>query len=289
MSKLTRIYLAAVGGIVLLGGLALFLGVVFSGTYVLSQGLRIGPLSVRYYGLALAVAILAAYFLARWRAKAYGLDVARADSILFSVAIAGFIGARLYHVASDWSYYAQHMSQIVAVWRGGLSIFGAFIGGFLMLIWQARQKPVLPLLKLADWLAPSVIVGQILGRFGNLFNYEAYGYPTSLPWKMNVPIQFRAPDYITDQFFHPLFLYEALGNGLIFLILWLLRRQLTSGRLFFAWLLLYNLMRFFIEFLRIDSTFLGSVRLNSITSGVLALAGLVGLIILHVRKSSQNN
>ncbi|MBX9837042.1 MAG: prolipoprotein diacylglyceryl transferase, partial [Silvanigrellaceae bacterium] len=201
----------------------------------------------------------------------------------FWLIIGGFIGARAYHVLSSINYYIGSPVDIFKVWNGGLSIYGALIGGFVAL-WVYRKFLNLnfSFLSILDWVTHSIILGQNIGRFGNLFNYEAFGYPTGLPWKMFVPEHFRPNQYQNINFYHPFFLYEALGNLLIliFLVLWEKKNQkqdpsssgvALSGRLFFFYVLLYNTLRFSLEFLRIDSTFINGIRLNVISSLVLVV------------------
>ena len=291
--------------------LAFGLYYVFSGSVVLPQSFSLGPLTVRYYGITMALAVGAGWWLALKRAVRFGVTTAQADSLLQWLVLGGFIGARLYHVASSWQYYWQHPVDIFKVWQGGLSIFGALLGGFVivvifvfkgnLLVGSSDHTTPKPsylrrgtgerALHLLDWLIPSVVLGQIIGRFGNFFNYEAFGYPTRLPWKMFVPIQFRPEQLVQSAFFHPLFLYEALGSLLILCVLLLLskRKNLAAGNLFFLYLFLYNALRFVIEFGRVDSTFLwGIIRLNNLTSAVLCMVGLAGLVLgsLVVGKST---
>lgn len=274
--------------------LALGLYYVFSGSVVLPQLFSLGPLNVRYYGLTMALAVGAGWWLALRRAPQFGVTTAQADSLLQWLVLGGFMGARLYHVASSWQYYWQFPLDIFKVWQGGLSIFGALLGGFVVIVlltFKQRHHLVprvqsynlqLTTYNYLDWLIPSVVLGQIIGRFGNLFNYEAFGYPTKLPWKMFVPEQYRPPEFLQDSFFHPLFLYEALGNVLVLCVLLRVfrgRRQ-YAGSLFFLYLFLYNALRFVIEFWRVDSTFLwGIIRLNTLSSAVLCVVGMAGLVL----------
>ncbi len=242
------------------------------------QTLHIGSLALRYYGLFMAGAIIAGYWLAAWRAPHYGFTVEQLDRLVIVLVVSGFVGARIYHVASDWTFYSSQPIQAFMVWRGGLGIFGALAGGVVGLF-LARQVWLrgTSIFKLLDWLAPSLLLGQIIGRFGNLFNYEIFGYPTGLPWKMFVPPQFRPFEYIASRYFHPLFLYEALFNAVVFFILLrFVKDKYRSGSLFFGYLFLYNAGRFFLELLRPDSVFIGSLRLNSLVSAALMLTGLAG-------------
>lgn len=284
---------AAVG----IAALWLLLGRVFSGAWILPQTLSVGPLSVRYYGVCMALALAAGWLLATRRAPAYGLTADQVDDVALWLAIGGFVGARLYHVVSSISYYAQHPLEIFMVWQGGLSIFGALFGGFAALclyVWYHR-RPLVPadvpqplfdmngMWRWLDLLAPSVLLGQIIGRFGNLFNYEAYGYPTGLPWGMYVPPAFRFPAYAEHAQYHPLFLYELLGNSVIlFVLLWLAGNawsRRAPGVVFILYVILYTIFRFFLEHIRMDSVFLfGGVRENALMSAVLALAGIMLLV-----------
>lgn len=261
----------------------------------------------------MALAVLAGFYLALRRAPQYGINLTDAEDIIFWLIIGGFIGARLYHVASSFTYYLHHPLQSLEVWKGGLSIYGAVIGGICTLWLIKKLLPIAcSLFTLLDWLAPSLVLGQIIGRFGNFFNYELYGYPTNLPWKMFVPLSFRLPGYQNFSYFQPLFLYEVLANLIILsLLLWwssprkekapeqvtrsghgairflqrgllfsceggwafgkLSRVAATPGALFFSYLLLYNGVRFLLEFIRIDSTYFRGIRINAYISLLLVL------------------
>ena len=169
------------------------------------------------------------------------------------------------------------------VWHGGLSVIGAGLGGLLTLCVIVMWKGYGKVPTFLDWLAPSMALGQVIGRFADLFNYELFGYPTNLPWKMFVPADFRPTAYLSAGYFHPLFLYEALGSAFIlFLLLWKTKQQGNEkGRVFFTYLMLYGTLRFFLEFLRIDSVFIGGLRLNALVSLGFILSGFIGL---HWRK-----
>lgn len=268
--------------------LVIFLPVVFSGRLILPQLFNVGPLSIHCYGLIMALAVASGFYLAISRVNKYGIEPKKAEDLLFWLAIGGFVGARLYHVLSSAPYYYAHPGDIIKVWNGGLSIYGAVIGGFIVLwLYKRLSTNHLALSTLLDWLTPSLILGQIIGRFGNLFNYEAFGYPTNLPWKMFVPLQFRPGLYQRFNFFHPFFLYEALGNVLIlvFLIKVIEPRsaKATQGKLFFSYVLLYNALRFGLEFLRVDSTFIYNFRLNAVVS--LCLSALAGGALIYLKRN----
>jgi phosphatidylglycerol:prolipoprotein diacylglycerol transferase len=254
-------------------GLVIFLSQVFSGAIILPQFIQFGPITIRYYGLFIALAVAGGFYLAIKRAERFGLTKRQAEDILFYTIIGGFVGARLYHVLSSWQFYLNHPIDILKVWNGGLSIYGVVFGSIITLLVLQKGYPFLQkrvtLLETLNWLTPSLIVGQIIGRFGNLFNYELYGYPTNLPWKMFVPEMFRKSEFSGQSFFHPLFLYEQLG---LLIILWIIGKIGKSEHresLFFWYLLLYNILRFALEFLRIDSVFWGGFRVNAAVSLIL--------------------
>lgn len=277
-------------GIVVLVLFLLF-GLVFPGRVILPASFPIGPVSIRFYGIFLGLAMLAGYRLALSRLAAYKLDRDQVDNLLLAAVVGGFIGARLYHVFSEWSYYWAHPQLIPAIWHGGLSIFGAVLGGLLTTVIYIRYfDRSMNLSRILDWLVPSLALGQAIGRFGNLFNYEAYGYPTQLPWKMFVPPPFRLAPYELSVYFHPLFLYEALGSLLIAWSLLKFNPKAPPGQLFALWLFLYNGMRFFLEMLRIDSVLVGGVKLNMIISFLLAIIGLSIFIKLqHAHSNSYHS
>lgn len=286
-----------------------FLKKAFSGEIILQQNFSLGFITIRYYGVTMALAVFTGWVFAISRAKKLGIGRAELENLLTWLVVGGFLGARLYHVFSSISFYAQNPLEIFQVWHGGLSIFGALIGGFLVLLWKSgvilnlrvrhsstkagfqnlkiklfrqelnttvyKSDKIKYLYSILDCLTPSVVLGQIIGRFGNLFNYEAFGYPTNLPWKMFVPENFRLDGLVAYKYFHPLFLYEAIGNFIIlFFLLGLEKnRQSTSktGIVFASYIFLYNLLRFFIEALRVDSAFIGGFRLNMVVSASLCL------------------
>lgn len=254
--------------------LSVFLFFVFSGKLVLSQSVSLGPLQVRYYGLIMATAVVLARFVAEHRARLYGFAQGLVDDMLPWLVIGGLVGARAYHVLSDFVFYRSNPSSIVKFWNGGLSIYGAVAGGLLAAWWFCRSRK-LSLLSVADWLVPSLLVGQVVGRFGNLFNYELYGKATTSWLGMYVPPAFR-PDVFTDAaFYHPLFLYEAaaLLIGLI-LVLKFWPKISSSGSLFVSYVLFYNIVRLPLEFLRLDHPVVWGFPQNALVSG--------GLIVLCV-------
>lgn len=269
MNKVLK-YIFAGAGIFLI----YLLYIIFQGRLIAPQAIHIGSFPIRYFGIVLALAVLAAYKLAINRASVHHVEQNNAEDIIFWVIVGGFVGARIYHVLSSLPYYLQNPGHIIMVWHGGLSIIGSLLGGLITLYFTAGRSSK-TFLTYLDWLAPAVVLGQIIGRFADLFNYELFGYPTNLPWKMFVPEIFRPEIFASNNFFHPLFLYESLGNALI---LWILLKKVKStnpGKVFFTYLMSYGILRFILEFLRIDSVFVGSLRLNAIVSLLFILTSLV--------------
>ncbi len=271
-SILTAVAVGALGFFVIVW----LLSPIFSGRFDVPQTFNIGGFKLQLYGLLLGLGVLAGYLVAMKRKALHNIPEDKADTIIFLAIVFGFIGARLYHVVSEYPYYLQNLGQIFAIWNGGLSIFGTGLGAVIAIFvyhkfFLQKTEHTLSFLSLLDWLTPSILLGQIIGRFGNFVNYELYGYPTTLPWKMYVPVQFRLPPYELSQFFHPLFLYEAMGSVIILILI--LKLKLRHGSLFLMWLLLYNVMRFFLEFLRVDSVVHGSIRVNAVVAAILAVLG----------------
>lgn len=232
----------------------------------------LGGFELRWYGMLLALGALAGLWLLRRLGRRQGISDTTLIDLFVWLTVAGFLGGRIYHVLNELSYYGQHPTQILMVWQGGLGIHGAIIAGLIVLIFFARKKR-LDTWKLLDILTPALVLGQIIGRWGNYFNQELYGRPTSLPW--GIPINGQ------PGFFHPTFLYESLGNTVILgMLLWLGKtRQFPAGTIALAYFMLYALLRIFTESLRIDQTpIIAGIRLPILVSGVMILTALILLI-----------
>jgi phosphatidylglycerol---prolipoprotein diacylglyceryl transferase len=233
--------------------------------------IEIGPLSIRYYGLMYVLGIVAAIFLIRSEVRRKGLPLTDDDqtNLLLLTVFAGIIGARLYYVVFNWSFYRQFPWEIPAVWRGGLAIHGGVIGGACAVYWFAHRQRI-PVLRLMDVLAPPLILGQAFGRFGNFMNGDAHGGPTTLPWGIVFAPQTPAGNQFPNIPLHPTMLYEMGINLGIFVYLWTTRkRPAKDGYTTMRYLLLYSLGRFGVEFLRADSLWFGSLRAAQLVSLVL--------------------
>lgn len=254
--------------------------------------IEIGPLTIRWYGFLIACAVLIGVTLSQYLAKRRGINPDLMGDLIIWLVIAAIPCARLYYVLFQWPIYAENPSQIVAIWRGGIAIHGAILGGVVATIIFAKIKQV-SFWQLADLVAPSLILGQALGRWGNFFNSEAFGRPTDLPWKLYIPPESRPYEYINVQYFHPTFLYESLWNLMVLaLLLFLFFRDLQGkprlklGTLFLVYFATYSCGRVWIEGLRTDSLMLGPLRIAQMVSLAGILLGLAGLAWLYLLNRS---
>ncbi|MBI1961563.1 MAG: prolipoprotein diacylglyceryl transferase, partial [Parcubacteria group bacterium] len=178
----------------------------------------VGALAVHWYGLFLLAGILAGYWLLGPLASRGRLPLEVVRSMYVNALIGGFVGARAYHVVTDWGFYGSNLDQIIAVWNGGLAIHGAIIGAALVVVYYARKQR-LNFWKLADLFALPAILGQAIGRWGNYFNQELFGRPTDASWGIPINPSNRPVGYQQYEYFHPAFLYESLINFAIFAFL----------------------------------------------------------------------
>ena len=234
---------------------------------------QIGPFALRYYGLMYALAALVGGWLLGKEVRRKGIrltDDQRWNFVLL-VLLGGILGARIYYVVFNWDYYGKFPSEIPAIWHGGLAIHGGLIGGVLTGIWFVRRHR-LSFWRLADAGAPSTILGQAFGRFGNFMNGDAHGTPTSMPWGLVFP-----PESIAGQEFgpiplHPVMLYELVLDLAGFFLLWSIRkRPWGDGFILCSYLMLYSVIRFFVSFFRADDLYLGPLRAPHVVSVLLLL------------------
>lgn len=251
---------------------------------------QVGPLTIRWYGLLMATAMALGLWLAYRDARRRGEDP---ESLLKAAELGllgALVGARLYYVAFNLDYYSQFPVKILAVWEGGLAIHGGLIGGLLVGGGYAWRRG-LPLRVYTDIVAPSLALGQGIGRWGNFFNEEAFGTPTSLPWKLHISPPHRPLIYAQDEFFHPAFLYESLWDLAVFALLaWLFRDRVARapGALFLTYLGLYSAGRFFTEAIRTDPLMLGPLRVAQLVSllGVAVALAAVPLMLRRARRAA---
>lgn len=247
----------------------------------------LGPITIQWYGLFAALGALAAYLLGRRLARHANLSTDFFGDAFFLALIAGLIGARLWHVVGDFGYYRQHLSEIPAIWQGGLAFHGGLAAGAATLAVVARRRGV-AFLSLADLFVPLLALAEAIGRWGNYFNQELFGRPTALPWGIPIASQFRPTASLEATHFHPTFLYESIGLLLITLILTLLLRwrsreprgaaRLPPGSLLAIFLILSGSLRVGMEQLRIDPVLtIAGVRVPLLVSLLVIILGLLVL------------
>lgn len=239
----------------------------------------IGQLNIYWYGLLLAAALLAGYCLARFLAKRKNLPISQIESLYINLVIWGFIGARLYHVLNEWRFYWQNPAEVLMVWHGGLAIHGAIIGGLVALYYLARARQ-LNFWVLADLFALPLLLGQAIGRWGNYFNQELMGYPTTLPWSIPITLARRSAGFEDYAYYHPAFLYESLWDLAAFaFLLWIfLKNKYRPATIFWLYLGLYALGRVGAEFFRIDNVpYIWGIRLPFAVSALSVGASIIML------------
>jgi phosphatidylglycerol:prolipoprotein diacylglycerol transferase len=227
--------------------------ILFNLMLLLSNSFNIGPITIHYYGMFISIGIIAAVTYASLEAYRRGENLDHVINMALVCIPLGIIGARLYHVIDLWEYYSQHPEKIIG--GSGLGIFGAVIGGAIGMLLYCWWKK-LPPFRWMDIAAPGLILAQSIGRWGNFFNQELYGYPTDLPWGIYIEPSKRISGFEAYTHFHPLFLYESLLNLLGFFILVFINRKfgkkLMEGEIVMGYIMYYSVVRFFLEGMKID-------------------------------------
>jgi len=248
--------------------------------------IKLGPLVIRWYGLMIAVACLLGVWLAGKEAERKGINKEEIQDFFLYIIFGAVIGARLYYVAfTDWAYFSDNPLSVFAIWQGGLAIHGGVLGGLLVGIFYTRIKKF-SFWKFADMVAPSLILGQAIGRIGCFFNGDAHGYPTSLPWGLVYSPESPAGQMFPGQPLHPTQLYEMFFNLMIFVVLWKVRKKIkVEGHLFFLYVILYSVIRIFVEHFRADKlTYFGDIS-SAQSIGVLGIVlSLILMFALGKRK-----
>ena len=289
-----------------------FPGIGINGISLDPVAIRIGSFSIRWYALFIVTGMIIALLYCTMRAKKEGIKVdTMLDFAIFTIPI-GIIGARLYYVLFDWiaaiangdeSPY-QSFRDVIAVWEGGLAIYGGIIFGALTILVIAKIKKMSwgSLFKIADTVAPGVMIAQALGRWGNFFNGEAYGSATYLPWRMcsdEFAITLRSKGLIENDVFrdmlngtagvHPTFLYESLWNILGFVLINIFyKKKRFDGQVALMYITWYGLGRMFIELLRTDSlTTGGSLRISSLIGLLCFLVGGTLLVLFFIKNKGN--
>ncbi|HCY9662489.1 TPA: prolipoprotein diacylglyceryl transferase [Staphylococcus aureus] len=259
------------------------MGIVFN--YIDPVAFNLGPLSVRWYGIIIVVGILLGYFVAQRALVKAGLHKDTLVDIIFYSALFGFIAARIYFVIFQWPYYVENPSEIIKIWHGGIAIHGGLIGGFIAGVIVCKVKNLNPF-QIGDIVAPSIILAQGIGRWGNFMNHEAHGGPVSRAFleQLHLPNFIIENMYINGQYYHPTFLYESIWDVAGFIILVNIRKHLKLGETFFLYLTWYSIGRFFIEGLRTDSLMLTSnIRVAQLVSILLILISISLIVYRRIK------
>ncbi len=272
-------------GVLILGG---YFARWFSGELpVQPVAFTIGKIKVYWYGIFATLGAIAGYYLLVKRVARYSLVESSLPVLAFFLILAGLLGARLGYVVQNWDYFGHHPSEIFFTWRGGLTFYGAVIAGILTVLgysWRTKKDPW----RLLDFFAPALLLGLAIGRFGNFFNQEIYGYPTDLPWRMFVAPEFRLAQFRQFEYFHPVFLYEAIPVLLLLvMVLWLEKRNPAKGIIFLTVIVGYALIRFGVEFFRIGEKISGNLTLAQLVSAGIFLLG-TAILVRQIRFFSRS-
>ncbi|AUI79590.1 MULTISPECIES: prolipoprotein diacylglyceryl transferase [Lactiplantibacillus] len=254
--------------------------------------LRLGPIQVHWYGVIIASAVVIAVALAVREGQKRGIrpdDIY--DMILWALPFT-LIAARTYYVIFQWSYYSQHPSEIIRIWDGGIAIYGGLIGAGIVVVLFCRSR-FIPTWLMLDVAAPTVIMGQGIGRWGNFMNQEAFGRVTSLSFLqgLHLPEWLINQMYIQGAYRQPTFLYESVWDLLGFVMLMVTRHRTNwykQGEVFLTYVAWYAFGRFFTEGMRTDSLMLFNVIRVSQALSVVLFFGSIGLMIWRRRRHPEN-
>lgn len=248
--------------------------------------LQLGTFTIYWYGIIITFAFILGTFLAYYHATKTDIDPEHILNMLILIIPAAIIGARLFYVLLSLDDYRSNPLEVFATWHGGLAIHGGLIGGFLAGYYYIR-KHRLDFWSLADIFAPSIILGQAIGRWGNFINQEAYGGVVTHSYISHFPDFIQRQMLIGGQYHHPAFLYESVWDLLVFIFLMVcLHRQHFKGQIILLYLALYSLGRFFIEGLRLDSLMLGPLRSAQLISVLIIIT--CAIIYLHRLKKGDS-
>ena len=250
--------------------------------------------TLHFYGLLIMTGVIVATVLTSYQAKKRGINTDLAWDLLPWALIGGVVGARLWHILTPspemiaagktTAFYLTHPLDALAVWKGGLGILGAVVGGAVAVYLYVRKHDM-NFLTWADMIAPGLLAAQAIGRWGNFVNQELYGAPTNLPWGIYIDPAHRVSGFENFSHYHPTFLYESILNLISMgILLWVGNRyqeRLKTGDIFFLYLVLYPVIRFFMEFIRLDSSQVGGVNINQAVMLVVAVLAAGVLVVRH--------
>lgn len=243
--------------------------------------IKIGNITIYYYSILIITGVILAYYLSIKEADKNGLGKKYIDDLLYYLVIFGILGARLYYVIFNFSYYKNDILSIFKIWEGGIAIYGAVIAGIITIYYYSKKNKKDFLLTL-DTIAPGLILAQAIGRWGNFFNHEAYGSVVSLSFleKLHIPNFIIKEMLINGTYHHPTFLYESLWCLLGFIVLLIIRKKTKDKYkiVTYSYFIYYGIGRLLIEGLRTDSLYLWNFRISQIVSVILIIVGIIGII-----------
>ncbi len=250
--------------------------------------LKIGSFEIRYYGLMYVIAIVLALFFLRKDFERFKINInyREFEDAAFWIIVIAILGARIYHVIPNWEHYSKNPFEIIAVWHGGLAIYGGIIGGLVGGYIICKMKKW-NFLKLADIIIPYLALGQAIGRWGNFFNKEAYGSPTDVSWAIYIPYENRIKGFENYEYFHPTFWYESILNYINFVFLLYFRNSKfykNDGQVLSLYILNYGIIRFFIEFQRFDTDKFLGIKIAYIFSVLAIIVGILAFLIASRKK-----
>ena len=254
-----------------------------------------GPFHIYWYGFLIVIGMILAILIAIKLGSYYGIYKDIIIDSSFWLIIGGVVGARLYHVILEFPYYLKNPLNIFKLWNGGLAIHGAIIAA-IIIFYLISKKNNIEFFKLISIVTPGFALAMAIGRWGNYFNQENFGLPTSLPWGIPIEPANRVVGYLNFEYFHPTFLYESIGNFIIFLILVLIHVLLIKKKIknfeivLFSHLILYSILRFSNEYVRIDVTpeFLG-MRWPQIMSLIIIIVSIVFIAFRLLQQKGLKN
>ncbi len=243
--------------------------------------INLGIIEIRWYSVLILLGFILGYYLVIKKCKQENIDKTLISDLCFYLIIVSILGARIYYCIFEWKYYINNPIDIIKIWEGGLAIHGGVIAGIIFIYFYTKKKK-LEFLKLLDIFAPSLVLGQAIGRWGNFFNGEAYGPITTFENLKNLHIPRFIIDgmYIGGNYHEPTFFYESIGCLIVFIILIILRNKKSTkiGIITSIYFILYGLVRFFIEGLRTDSLMLFNIKVAQLISIIMILIGIYIII-----------
>lgn len=269
----------------------LWIASVFKGDILVEpKALAVGSFPIYWYGITFATAFLAGFLLILKQVRDRKMNLDNTVNLLFWTTIFGLIGARIGFALLNLDYYGKNFLQVFNIWGGGLSLYGAIAGGAIFLALYSLIKKN-DAWKRLDIFAPALLLGQVIGRWGNFFNQEILGYPTGSALGMYVSPQNRPWEYRGSVFFHPVFLYESLLCLLALIALLIVRSKvkLKDGSVFLIYLVLYSFIRFFIEFIRIEEKIFLSLTIGQLVSLGVFVASIIVIILINKKRFKKKS